>query len=92
MAFNQIRDVQFTVVGQHAIRAMTNRTFAHLHELSLQFHLERRTGGLSRVLSRGAAAIELIMRMGLDGAGPHAARTRSWWRCCSRLISAGISC
>jgi ABC-type transport system involved in Fe-S cluster assembly fused permease/ATPase subunit len=65
MAFNQIRDVQLTVVGQHAIRAMTNRTFAHLHELSLQFHLERRTGGLSRVLSRGAAAIELIMRMGL---------------------------
>jgi ATP-binding cassette subfamily B protein len=64
-AFNQIRDIQFTIVGQHAIRALTNRTFEHLHELSLRFHLERRTGGLSRALSRGASAIELIVRMGL---------------------------
>jgi ATP-binding cassette, subfamily B, heavy metal transporter len=64
-AFNQVRDIQFTIVGQHAIRGLTNRTFEHLHELSLRFHLERRTGGLNRVLSRGAAAIELIVRMGL---------------------------
>ena len=44
--FAQFRDVWFTVVAQHAVRELANRTFRHLHELSLRFHLERRTGGL----------------------------------------------
>lgn len=65
MVLNQIRDVFFTKVGQHAVRELNNRTFEHLHRLSLRFHLERRTGGLSRVIERAARAIELIIRMGL---------------------------
>ncbi len=65
MAFNQIRDVLFTKVGQHAVRELNNRTFQHLHKLSLRFHLERRTGGLSRVIERGTRGIELILRMGI---------------------------
>ncbi|MCB1529228.1 MAG: ABC transporter ATP-binding protein/permease, partial [Hyphomicrobiaceae bacterium] len=65
MILNQIRDLFFTKVGQHAVRQLNNRTFRHLHRLSLRFHLERRTGGLSRVIERAARAIELIIRMGL---------------------------
>ncbi|MGI9410910.1 MAG: ABC transporter transmembrane domain-containing protein, partial [Hyphomicrobiaceae bacterium] len=61
----QARDVLFTAVGQHAVRSLNNRTFRHLHNLSLRFHLERRTGGLSRVIERATRAIELIMRMGV---------------------------
>ncbi|MCH9765637.1 MAG: metal ABC transporter permease, partial [Alphaproteobacteria bacterium] len=65
MALNQIRDVLFTKVGQNAVRHLNNRTFRHLHRLSLRFHLERRTGGLSRVIERAARGIELILRMGV---------------------------
>ena len=65
MVLTQIRDLLFTSVGQHAVRAVNNRTFRHLHKLSLRFHLDRRTGGLSRVIERATRAIELIMRMGV---------------------------
>lgn len=63
VAFAQLRDVLFTRVAQNAVRALSNRTFRHLHKLSLRFHLERRTGGLSRVIERGIKGIELIVRM-----------------------------
>lgn len=70
MAFNQIRDVLFTRVGQHAVRQLSNETFEHLHRLSLRFHLERKTGGLSRIIDRGRTAVELIIRMGMLGSIP----------------------
>jgi ABC-type transport system involved in Fe-S cluster assembly, permease and ATPase components len=72
MVLNQIRDVFFTKVGQHAVRELNNRTFRHLHRLSLRFHLERRTGGLSRVIERATRAIELIIRMGILNVVPTA--------------------
>ena len=65
VGFTQLRDVLFTKVGQHAVRALANRTFSHLHHLSLRFHMERRTGGLSRIIERAIKAIELIIRMGV---------------------------
>jgi ATP-binding cassette subfamily B protein len=65
MVLNQIRDVLFTKVGQNAVRSLNNRTFEHLHKLSLRFHLERRTGGLSRVIERGTRGVDLILRMGI---------------------------
>ena len=65
MGFTQLRDVLFTRVGQNAVRALSNQTFEHLHKLSLRFHLERKTGGLSRVIERGRVAVELIIRMGI---------------------------
>jgi ATP-binding cassette, subfamily B, heavy metal transporter len=65
MVLNQVRDVFFTRVGQHAARELNNRTFQHLHRLSLRFHLERRTGGLSRVIERGTRGVELILRLGV---------------------------
>ncbi len=65
MVLTQIRDVIFTEVGQNAVRQLNSRTFQHLHRLSLRFHLERRTGGLSRVIERATRGIELIIRMGI---------------------------
>ncbi|WKL58732.1 ABC transporter ATP-binding protein/permease [Asticcacaulis sp. ZE23SCel15] len=61
--FNQVRDALFAAVGQHAVRGLANRTFVHLHNLSLRFHLQRRTGGLSRVIERGKTGIETIIRL-----------------------------
>jgi ABC-type transport system involved in Fe-S cluster assembly fused permease/ATPase subunit len=61
--FAQLRDAWFTVVAQNAVRQLANRTFRHLHTLSLRFHLERRTGGLNRVIERGVSGVEIIVRM-----------------------------
>ncbi len=63
--FTQLRDVLFTKVGQHATRQIAMLTFEHLHALSLRFHLDRKTGGLSRVLERGKHSIDLIVRNGV---------------------------
>ena len=60
--FNQLRDALFARVGQHAVRQLAFQTFTHIHKLSLRFHLERRTGGLSRVIERGTKGIENIVR------------------------------
>ena len=60
--FAQIRDALFAKVGQHAVRTLALETFEHIHRLALRFHLERRTGGLSRVIERGTKGIEVIIR------------------------------
>jgi ABC-type transport system involved in Fe-S cluster assembly fused permease/ATPase subunit len=62
LAFNQLRDALFARVGQHAVRQLAYRTFVHMHRLSLRFHLERKTGGLSRIIERGTKGIETIVR------------------------------
>ncbi len=62
VGFNQLRDALFARVGQHAVRQLAWRTFVHMHRLSLRFHLERRTGGLSRIIERGTKGIETIVR------------------------------
>jgi ATP-binding cassette, subfamily B, heavy metal transporter len=59
----QLRDGLFAKVAMHAVRRLAYRTFVHMHELSLRFHLERKTGGLTRVLERGRNGIETIVRM-----------------------------
>src|SRR5690348_1481319 len=59
----QLRDGVFAKVAMHAVRRLAYRTFVHMHELSLRFHLERKTGGLTRVLERGRNGIETIVRM-----------------------------
>jgi len=59
----QLRDGVFAKVAMHAVRRLALLTFAHIHLLSLRFHLERKTGGLTRVLERGRNAIETIVRM-----------------------------
>ena len=59
----QWRDGIFAKVAMHAVRKLAYLTFVHMHELSLRFHLERKTGGLTRVLERGRTGIEVIVRM-----------------------------
>src|SRR5580700_6364702 len=59
----QWRDGIFAQVAMNAVRRLAYRTFEHMHQLSLRFHLERKTGGLTRVLERGRNAIETIVRM-----------------------------
>jgi ABC-type transport system involved in Fe-S cluster assembly fused permease/ATPase subunit len=59
----QWRDGIFARVAMHAVRRLAYLTFVHMHELSLRFHLERKTGGLTRVLERGRTGIETIVRM-----------------------------
>ncbi|WP_062222667.1 MULTISPECIES: ABCB family ABC transporter ATP-binding protein/permease [unclassified Aureimonas] len=62
VALNQLRDSLFASVGQYAVRILAYQTFVHMHQLSLRFHLERRTGGLSRIIERGTKGIETIVR------------------------------
>ena len=71
-AFAQIRDAIFAKVGQRAVRELAIRTFRHLHALSLKFHLERRTGGLSRIISRGTLGIDTVLRFSLFNTFPTA--------------------
>jgi len=59
----QWRDGLFARVAMHAVRKLAYLTFVHMHQLSLRFHLERKTGGLTRVLERGRLGIEVIVRM-----------------------------
>ena len=65
-AFIQLRDALFAPVFMHAVRTLALQTFGHLHQLSLRFHLERKTGGLTRVLERGRNGIEEMVRLGLN--------------------------
>jgi ATP-binding cassette, subfamily B, heavy metal transporter len=70
--FSQFRDIWFTVVAQNAVRQLAKRTFRHLHALSLRFHLERRTGGLNRVIERGVTGVDTIVRMAVLNSIPTA--------------------
>ena len=59
----QVRDGMFAKVAMHAVRRLAVITFEHMHVLSLRFHLERKTGGLARVLDRARLGIETLSRM-----------------------------
>jgi ATP-binding cassette subfamily B protein len=69
-ALTQMRDGLFAKVAMHAVRRLAILTFEHMHLLSLRFHLERKTGGLTRVLERGRNGIETIVRMVIVQAVP----------------------
>jgi ATP-binding cassette subfamily B protein len=60
-AFGEVRDAVFARVAQHAIRRVGLQVFRHLHRLSLRFHLDRRTGGLSRAIERGTKGVEFLL-------------------------------
>jgi len=63
LTFKELQAAVFAKVTHHAIREVALRTFQHLHKLSLRFHLERQTGGLSRAIERGTMGIEFLLRM-----------------------------
>ncbi len=66
----QGRDALFASVAMHAVRRLAIEVFTHLHQLSLRFHLERKTGGLTRILERGRTAIETLVRTSMLTAAP----------------------
>src|SRR5690348_16231668 len=59
--FNELRDIVFVKVAQRAMRRIALEVFHHLHELSLRFHLERQTGGLTRDIERGTRGIATLL-------------------------------
>jgi ABC-type transport system involved in Fe-S cluster assembly fused permease/ATPase subunit len=59
--FDNLRNAIFERVGQDAARRLTIEVFAHLHKLSLRYHLERRTGALTRVIERGSKSIDTML-------------------------------
>lgn len=60
--FAELRDVVFGRVSERAIRRAALQVFEHLHRLDLEFHLTRRTGGLSRDIERGVSGISFLLR------------------------------
>ncbi|HMN71727.1 MAG TPA: ABC transporter ATP-binding protein/permease [Rhodoblastus sp.] len=62
-AFTQVRDALFAAVAMNAVRRLADNVFVHMHTLSLRYHLERKTGALTRILERGRNAIETMVRM-----------------------------
>jgi ATP-binding cassette subfamily B protein len=63
--FGELRDAIFAAVQQRTSRLVALQTFKHLHGLSLRFHLDRQTGGLSRAIDRGTAAIQAVLRLAM---------------------------
>ncbi|MEE9300930.1 MAG: ABC transporter ATP-binding protein/permease [Alphaproteobacteria bacterium] len=61
VAFAELRDAVFAKVAQRAIRTVALQIFRHLHVLTLRYHLERQTGGLSRSIERGTKGIEFLL-------------------------------
>jgi ATP-binding cassette subfamily B protein len=68
--FAQVRDAVFAKVGVRAVRLSAGAVMGHLHRLSLRFHLDRRTGGLSRSIQRGMAAIDSLVSITLFNLAP----------------------
>jgi ATP-binding cassette subfamily B protein len=64
-AFAELRDAVFAPVQQRAVRRIALQTFEHLHRLSMRFHLDRQTGGLSRAIDRGTNGIEQVLRFAI---------------------------
>ena len=62
VVFNEVRDTLFGRVTERTIRRIGLQTFKHLHNLDMDFHLNRRTGGLSRDIERGTTGINMLMR------------------------------
>ncbi len=61
--FAELRDAVFAAVAQSTVRKVALQTFQHLHRLSLRFHMDRMTGGLSRSIERGTAGVENVLRL-----------------------------
>ncbi len=62
-AFGELRDALFAAVQMRASRVVARKTFEHLHALSMRFHLDRQTGGLSNVILRGTLGIQNVLRL-----------------------------
>ena len=70
--FGEIRDALFASVQQRAVRLLALRTFKHLHAVSLRFHMDRQTGGMSRVIDRGVQGMQSVLRLAVFNVVPTA--------------------
>lgn len=70
LLFRELQAAIFARVGEFAVREAALKTFEHLHRLSLRFHLDRQTGGLSRAIERGTRGIEFVIRIVLFNVAP----------------------
>jgi len=70
VGFQQLRDAVFAPVGQRALRRLALETFAHIHRLSMRYHIGRKTGGLSRIIERGVKGVDFLLRFMLFSIGP----------------------
>ena len=70
VGFQQLRDAIFAKVAQRALRMLALETFQHIHQLSMRYHITRKTGGLSRVIERGVKGVEFLLRFLLFSIGP----------------------
>ncbi|MDG2186854.1 MAG: ABC transporter ATP-binding protein/permease [Hyphomicrobiales bacterium] len=68
--FQQLRDALFAKVAQRALRRLALQTFQHIHKLSMRFHINRKTGGLSRIIERGVKGVEFLLRYLVFSTGP----------------------
>ena len=62
VAFNELRDGVFAMVGSRALRRLALDTFSHIHALSLRFHMDRKTGALNRIIDRGVKGVDFLLR------------------------------
>src|SRR5437763_3934883 len=67
---DNMRNALFEKVGQHAARRLAGTVFRHVHDLSLSFHLERRTGSLTKIVERGTKSIDMMLYFLLFNIGP----------------------
>jgi ATP-binding cassette subfamily B protein len=67
---DNLRNALFEKVGQHAARRLAGHVFRHIHDLSLRFHLERRTGSLTKIVERGTKSIDMMLYFLLFNIGP----------------------
>ena len=70
VVFGELRDAIFVRVGQRALRKLAIETFTHIHQLSLRYHITRKTGGLSRIIERGVKGVDFLLRFMLFSIGP----------------------
>jgi ATP-binding cassette subfamily B protein len=70
VGFQQLRDAIFAKVAQRALRELARETFEHIHQLSMRYHITRKTGGLSRIIERGVKGVEFLLRFLLFSIGP----------------------
>src|SRR5210317_2006701 len=70
VVFQQLRDSVFARVGQRALRRVALETFEHIHNLSMRYHITRKTGGLSRIIERGVKGVEFLLCYLVFSIGP----------------------
>ncbi|MCH2165068.1 MAG: ABC transporter ATP-binding protein/permease [Marinovum sp.] len=68
--FQQIRDALFAAVAVRALQQLAMETFRHMHQLSMRYHITRKTGGLSRIIERGVKGVDFLLRYLLFSVGP----------------------